>query len=185
MKRIAYLLFILVLMAGCKSSKHSISKLPTEIETPEYLSSKLQIALPNTSMNINGTMKMKVGERIQLSVLMPVFRSELYRIELTPTEVLILDRPSKQYVITTPEELAKVSSRHITYKQIEKLLIDASLPDGKKVLSTTDLGFPDLAGARITLSDFSNAALNLDASSASDKYKQVSLMDFISSQLGR
>ena len=66
------LLLMVVLLAGCKTSK-VVKTTPVE---PAYLSSKLQLTVPNKngSMTVSGSMKMKSGERIQLSVLMPVFR---------------------------------------------------------------------------------------------------------------
>ena len=58
-------------------------------------------------MTVSGSMKMKSGERIQLSVLMPVFRSEVMRMEVTPDEVLLIDRMNKRYVRATRDELQR------------------------------------------------------------------------------
>ena len=185
MKRIAYLLLILVLLAGCKSSKHTTSKLPVETKTTSSLSSKMQLSIPGSSMTINGTMKLKEDERIQLTVLMPFFRTELLRIELTPTDVLIIDRSNKQYAQTTTADLSAMSPNNISYGQVEKLLIEASKSNGKAELTTTDLGLPYVAGAKVVLSDFSDSAFDLPATTVSDKYKQVSLSDLINSYLGQ
>ena len=97
------LLLMVVLLAGCKTSK-VVKTTPVE---PAYLSSKLQLTVPNKngSMTVSGSMKMKSGERIQLSVLMPVFRSEVMRMEVTPDEVLLIDRMNKRYVRATRDEL--------------------------------------------------------------------------------
>ena len=76
------LLLLVILLAGCKTSK-VVKTAPVE---PAYPSSKLQLTVPNKngSITVSGSMKMKSGERIQLSVLMPVFRSEVMRMEVTP-----------------------------------------------------------------------------------------------------
>lgn len=41
-------------------------------------------------MSVGGTMKMKTHERVQISLLMPILRTEVARIEeVTPNEVLL------------------------------------------------------------------------------------------------
>ena len=79
MKRIIYLLLAVVVLAGCKSSKHlGTSETKTPVST--YLASKLQLTIPNKkggSMSVGGTMKMKTHERIQVSLLMPILRTEV------------------------------------------------------------------------------------------------------------
>ena len=54
------LLLMVVLLAGCKTSK-VVKTTPVE---PAYLSSKLQLTVPNKngSMTVSGSMKMKSGE---------------------------------------------------------------------------------------------------------------------------
>lgn len=69
MKRIIYLLLlVVVVLAGCKSSKHlatSETKTSTKAPTSSYLASKLQLTIPGKkgSMSVGGTMKMKTHER--------------------------------------------------------------------------------------------------------------------------
>ena len=49
MKRIVYLLLVVVVLAGCKSSKHlatSETKTSTKTQTSSYLASKLQLTIP-------------------------------------------------------------------------------------------------------------------------------------------
>ena len=87
MRRIAYFLLIAVVLAGCKSSKHLMTTVP-EVTAPSYLASKLQLTIPskNGSMSVGGTMKMKSHERVQISLLMPIIRTEVARIEVTRSE---------------------------------------------------------------------------------------------------
>lgn len=54
-------------------------------------------------MSVGGTMKMKSRERVQISLLMPILRTELARIEVTPTEVLFVDRMNKRFVTQQPK----------------------------------------------------------------------------------
>ena len=102
MKRIIYLLLlVVVVLAGCKSSKHlatSETKTSTKAPTSSYLASKLQLTIPGKmgSMSVGGTMKMKTHERVQISLLMPILRTEVARIEVTPDEVLLVDTSSRK-----------------------------------------------------------------------------------------
>lgn len=116
------LLLMVVLLAGCKTSK-VVKTTPVE---PAYLSSKLQLTVPNKngSMTVSGSMKMKSGERIQLSVLMPVFRSEVMRMEVTPDEVLLIDRMNKRYVRATRDELKGILPETFGRKDKHQLLLN-------------------------------------------------------------
>ena len=117
MKRIIYLLLlVVVVLAGCKSSKHlatSETKTSTKAPTSSYLASRLQLTIPGKkgSMSV-GTMKMKTHERVQISLLMPILRTEVARIEVTPDEVLLVDRMNKRFVRATKAELKNVLSKN-------------------------------------------------------------------------
>ena len=56
-------------------------------------------------MSVGGTMKMKSHERVQISLLMPIIRTEVARIEVTPSELLFVDRMNKRFVRATKNEL--------------------------------------------------------------------------------
>ena len=157
------LLLMVVLLAGCKTSK-VVKTTPVE---PAYLSSKLQLTVPNKngSMTVSGSMKMKSGERIQLSVLMPVFRSEVMRMEVTPDEVLLIDRMNKRYVRATRDELKGILPENADFDRLEKLLFKASLPSLEK--------------AKVRLSDFSTAEFELIPTEVSSRYTQVALEDLL------
>ena len=183
MKRIIYLLLLVVLvLAGCKSSKHlatSETKTSTKAPTSSYLASKLQLTIPGKkgSMSVGGTMKMKSRERVQISLLMPILRTELARIEVTPTEVLFVDRMNKRFVRATKNELKEILS--IEFSQLEKLLTDASKPGGKTELSGKDLGIPKLEKAKVQLYDFSTKELSITPTEVTSRYRQVSLEELM------
>ena len=173
MKRIAYFLLIAVVLVGCKSSKRlTATKVPevtaSEAAIPSYLASRLQLTIPGKggSMSVGGTMKMKSRERVQISLLMPILRTELARIEVTPTEVLFVDRMNKRFVRATKNEL-------------EKLLTDASKPGGKTELSGKDLGIPKLEKAKVQLYDFSTKELSITPTEVTSRYRQVSLEELM------
>ena len=94
MARICRLLSLLLLLAvglaGCKTSRHS-SSLSGE---SACLSSKVQLTVPHkdATLTVNGTMKLKKEECMQISFLMPILRTEVARMEVTPDEILLVDR---------------------------------------------------------------------------------------------
>lgn len=179
MRRIAYLLLIVVVLAGCRSSKHHSVTAPKVVETstPDCLASRLQLTIPskNGNMSIGGTMKMKSKERVQISLLMPILRSEVARIEITPTDVLFIDRMNKRYVRATRGELKDLLPKNVEFARLEKLLVDASLPGGKTELSGKDLGIPKLEKAKVQFYEFSTKEFSITPTEISSRYRQVPL----------
>ena len=180
MRRIAYFLLIAVVLEGCKSSKHLTTTVP-EVTAPSYLASKLQLTIPskNGSMSVGGTMKMKSHERVQISLLMPIIRTEVARIEVTPSELLFVDRMNKRFVRATKSELKEILSKNVEFSQLEKLLTDASRPGGKTELSGKDLGIPKLEKAKVQLYEFSTKEVLITPTELTSRYRQVSLEELM------
>lgn len=180
MRRIACFLLIAVVLAGCKSSKHLTTTVP-EVTAPSYLASKLQLTIPskNGSMSVGGTMKMKSHERVQISLLMPIIRTEVARIEVTPSELLFVDRMNKRFVRATKSELKEILSKNVEFSQLEKLLTDASRPGGKTELSGKDLGIPKLEKAKVQLYEFSTKEVSITPTELTSRYRQVSLEELM------
>ena len=91
---------------------------------------------------------------MQLSFLMPIIRTEVARMEVTPEEILLVDRMGKRYVRATRKELKDVLPKKADFAHLEKILFNASKPNGKKELSGKELGIPSLEKGRIELSGF-------------------------------
>lgn len=174
---LSLLLLLAVGLAGCKTSRTAggLSK------ESNYLSSKVQLTVPhkNATLTVNGTMKLKGGERMQISFLMPILRTEVARMEVTPDEILLVDRMGKRYVRATRKELKDVLPKRADFKHLEKLLYAASKPNGKKVLTGKELGIPSLEKGRIELSNFSNKELSVTPTHLSQKYKEVPLEELL------
>ena len=173
-------MLIAVVLAGCKSSKHLTTTVP-EVTAPSYLASKLQLTIPskNGSMSVGGTMKMKSHERVQISLLMPIIRTEVARIEVTPSELLFVDRMNKRFVRATKSELKEILSKNVEFSQLEKLLTDASRPGGKTELSGKDLGIPKLEKAKVQLYEFSTKEVSITPTELTSRYRQVSLEELM------
>lgn len=178
MSRGIYLLLILVILAGCKSSKHLSKTSEKKVETTSYLASRLQLTIPSKkggSMTVGGTMKLKTHERVQFSLLMPILRTEVARIEVTPDEILLVDRMNKRFVRATKEELKSVLPKNVDFSRLEKMLTNAALPGGKTELTGKELGFPSLDKAKVQLYDFSDKEFSMNPTELTAKYRQVPL----------
>lgn len=182
MKRIVYLLLVVVVLVGCKSSKRlttSETKVPA---VSSYLTSRLQLTIPNKkggSMSVGGTMKMKTHERVQISLLMPILRTELARVEVTPDEVLLVDRMNRRFVRATREELKGMLPKNAEFSRLEKILMDASLPGGKTELTGKDIGIPSLEKAKVQLYEFSTKEFSMTPTELTSKYRQVPLEELV------
>lgn len=173
------LFFLMVCLAGCKTSrKAETSAMP---ESARYLSSKVRLIVPTKDavFTVNGTMKLIGGERMQLSFQMPIIRTEVARMEVTPDEILLVDRMGKRYVQGTRKELKDVLPKKADFAHLEKILFDASKPDGKRTLSGKELGIPSLEKGKIELSDFSYNAFSLTPTRVSPKYTKVELNEIL------
>ncbi len=165
------LLSLVVGLSGCKTSRKATSSLGES----RYLSSKVQLTIPNKdgSITVNGTMKLVSGERMQLSFLMPIIRSEIARLEITPDDVLVIDRMGKRYVQASRKELKDILPKKADFAHLEKMLFDASKPGGKTSLTGKELGIPSLEKGKIILSDFSSKELSLTPTQVSSRYAKV------------
>ncbi len=149
--------------------KAETSKFP---ESTRYLSSKVRLTVPTKDavFTVNGTMKLISGERMQLSFLMPIIRTEVARMEVTPEEILLVDRMGKRYVRAT-RKLKDVLPKKADFAHLEKILFNASKPNGKKRVVGKELGILCWRKARIELSGFSNNSFSLTPTELSSKYK--------------
>ena len=104
---------------------------------------------------------------------------KLARMEVTPEEILLVDRMGKRYVRATRKELKDVLPKKADFAHLEKILFDASKPDGKKDLSGKELGIPSLEKGKVELSNFSNDSFSLTPTELSSKYTQVELNEIL------
>ena len=143
--------------------------------------SKVRLTVPTKDavFTVNGTMKLISGERMQLSFLMPIIRTEVARMEVTPEEILLVDRMGKRYVRATRKELKDVLPKKADFAHLEKILFDASKPKGKRELTGKELGIPSLEKGRVELSGFSYGPFSLTPTELSSKYTEVELSEML------
>lgn len=169
-------LLVVLLLTGCKTSRQPVVK-----TVDKYLSSKVVLTVPhrNTVLTVNGTMKLKSGELMQLSFLMPILRSEVARMEVTPDEILLVDRMGKRYVRTTRDEIKHLLPKEANFARLEKMLYAAAKPGAKHSISGSELGIPALEKGEIKLEDFSEEKLTMQRTQLSERYTQVTLEELL------
>lgn len=178
MRLLSFLLLMAVCLAGCKTSRQASSPLAKD---SGYLSSKVQLTVPHkaAALTVNGTMKLKSGERMQISFLMPIIRTEVARMEVTPDNILLVDRMGRRYVQATRKELKNLLPKKADFAHLEKLLYAASKPNGKKTLTGKELGIPSLEKGQVEFYNFSDKAFSLSPTRLSDKYRKVELEELL------
>ena len=122
---------------------------------------------------------MKTHERVQVSLLMPILRTEVARIEITPDEVLLVDRMNRRFVRATKEELKGMLPKNAEFSRLEKILMDASLPGGKTELTGKDVGIPSLEKVKVQLYEFSTKEFSMTPTELTAKYRQVPLEELV------
>ena len=202
----ALLLAAVMTLAGCKSSrsasKSNKDNTTTESVTrgnagkddaatdnaeketaksAEYLSSKMGLTIPykDAVFTVDGTMKMKSGEMIQVSMLMPILRTEIARVQVTPTELLIVDRVNRRFVRAGDSGLRYAVVSGFTYDKLEKVLFALGKDGTSKSLSGEDLGLTKLKKAKVELYDFSTEPVDVSPIELSSRYKQVTLEEMM------
>lgn len=184
----ALLLVAVVTLAGCKSSRSAgkgtatqPETTPSETKTEEYLSSKMGLTIPykDAVFTVDGTMKMKCGEMIQVSMLMPILRTEVARVQVTPGELLIVDRVNRRFVRAGNSELRHAVVSGFTYDKLEKILRMMARDGKSKSLSGGDLGLTKLKKAKVELYDFSTDPVSISPIELSSRYKQVTLEEML------
>ncbi|KAA6328585.1 hypothetical protein EZS27_022536 [termite gut metagenome] len=172
-KIVFFLLLCAWLFGACRSSR----SVQSGDNMPRFLSSKIQMTAPYRGdiITLSGTMKMISSECIQLSFLMPMFRSEIARINITPNEVLFVDRINRRYVRAAESDINALLTRKVNFGKIEKLLYNASRPGAKAVITAKDLNLKSSDAVKLRLYDFSTAEIAITPTEISSRYKPIAL----------
>lgn len=151
--KVGFICMVLSLSA-CKSGKQVTA--PTAPEVKENLnymglvskstpaihtfSSKMKLTVisKGKEMSVNGSLRMKKDEVIQLS-LVPFLGIEVGRIEITPAKILILDRVNKQYVDEPISELTKMANTDMDFYTLQALFTNSLFLPGNKELTSEDM----------------------------------------------
>lgn len=147
-------LFSVSLLVSCKSGKELVRgeagmRLTGEAQleavianTPvfESFSSRLRLTVPakKSDYTVSGTFKMKRDELIQISLLVPIIRTEAARIEISPEHVLVIDRIHKRYIFAPVSALREIFHAEVDYPMLQSLFSNALFLPGKYNLARKD-----------------------------------------------
>ena len=149
-------------------------------EPAQYRPAKGEFVLSiaeNKALETNNVLPSRVVQRIAPDC--TTGADEAYRLEITPDEILLVDRMNKRYVRASRSELNDILPKEARFSKLEKLLLDASLPEGKSELSGKELGIPSLEKAKVRLYDFSSKEFVMTPTEISDRYTQVPLTELL------
>ena len=106
----------------------------------EALTAKMSLALDvsGKTTRVNGTMRIKKGEVIQLSIA-PFLGIEVARAEISPFGVLVIDRMNKRYVRVSFTELQELTNAQLDFHTLQALFLNEIFLPGKKDLTSRDL----------------------------------------------
>lgn len=144
---------LVLLLASCSSTKslkksHSIEGM-TEMEYVETVISNaggwdaltakmaLSIDLGKGVTKVNGTLRIKKGEVIQMSVV-PLLGIEVARAEISPDGVLVIDRMNKRYVKVSFAEVKALANADLDFHSLQALFLNEVFLPGKGNLAARD-----------------------------------------------
>ncbi len=155
MKQTAWTISLfMLLLVSCKSGKMALRdgnmlRLTGEeqleaviMNTPVFdsFSSQLRIGLPSkkSDLTLNGTLRMQHEKLIRISLLLPVLRTEVARIEISPESILVIDRMNKRYASVPVAELREVLHTEVDFRMLQSLFSNAIFLPGRESLSRKD-----------------------------------------------
>ena len=145
---------LLVALASCSSTKsikksHSIEGM-SEVEYVEKvirntggwdaLTAKVSLSVDlggKSTTKVGGTLRIKKGEVIQLSVA-PLLGIEVARAEISPEGVMVIDRVNRQYVKVSFAEVESLVHTDLDFHTLQALFLHELFLPGKKDLNARD-----------------------------------------------
>lgn len=93
---------------------------------------KVTITQDKKDVSTTGTLRMRYNDVIQITLTDPIIGlAELGRMEIAPSNVLIIDRINKRYVDTSYEDFQALKSNNITFESIQKLFWEEAQKSNK------------------------------------------------------
>ena len=147
--------------------------------------SRVRVTITQNGKDIatNGTLRMRYDDVIQIALVDPVVgMMEVGRMELSPDNVLIIDRINKRYVSTNYEEFTALKTRNIDFKTIQDFFWQEAQKSNR--FSYTIPAKRDIK-LDLQLSDKGNAANWTTHTSVSGKYTQTDVNELFKSMVER
>lgn len=143
--------FSALLITGCKSKKTVIGGALETKSHSQIINDVLDKEIKYTSISTKGSIEMKTGSSstklsaqykiikdsiIQVSVLAPLIKTEVLRINFTPDSIIVLDRYKKQYVAEKITDIKDVIQ--FNYANLQALLTNRLFLPGANDVSAAD-----------------------------------------------
>ena len=111
----------------------------------EALTARMSLALDlsGKTTKVNGTMRIKKGEVVQLSIA-PLLGIEVVRAEISPDGVLVIDRMNKRYVRVSFSELQELTNAQLDFHTLQALFLNEIFLPGKKGVTSRDFSAFDV-----------------------------------------
>lgn len=155
---IVFLTFLVLLLSGCKSGKFASISSGGQLESKtkdqlleDVITSQLdfktiaakasvEIVRPKSKFNIKTNCYIKIikDTELQLSVRMPFINSEIFRINITPDSLYLLDRLNKNYAVESINEYSKKYNIDLNYYNLQSVLTNTLFIPGKNSISRRD-----------------------------------------------
>ncbi len=136
------------------SNAKFVEMVESNISSQQALTAKLKLVATASgqSASTGGTLKMKKGEIIQLSLVDPLLGAiEVGRMEFTPTNVMIIDRINKQYVDVPYSDISFLSKANIDFNTLQSLFWNEVFVPGKSSISASDFDIKNEDGGIVNL----------------------------------
>lgn len=152
-RRLLYSSLIIVLITSCKSSKTTVpGSMADDTSALKYLESvvsnapslssfaskmRMTVNLDGKELSVSGNLKIKRNEAIQLSIA-PILGIEVARIEITPENILILDRMNKRYIQAPVSLLQSLGNTDLDFYSLQSLFFNELFLPGTFFVTSED-----------------------------------------------
>ena len=137
LSRCVYLLGLLLLLGSCRTSRDVVDGSSGILKAEEdffealckqsfqyqTLSARLQFSLtisPGKELSSRGQLKIEKDNRLQISI-QPILGIEMFRIELTPDSIKVLDRMNKRYLVEDYTKLNEQPKTDFNFYNLQAL----------------------------------------------------------------
>ncbi len=125
-RELLYIICVGILLAACGTSKKAGKSAAKEEEdkfpSAVVVKTRVNVQLQGKDMTTTGTLRMKKGEVIQLSLVDPLVGiAELARIELSRERVLVIDRFNRRYMEVPYSDVALLRQKKIDFEKIQDI----------------------------------------------------------------
>ena len=93
----------------------------------------------NREQSVDAQLRIIKNEAIQLSLLMPLIKSELMKIIITPSQVIVIDRLNKQYLQENINVIKRQMPVDFDYYSLEALLSNRMFISGQRDISSQNV----------------------------------------------